>query len=100
MIDDQVETHEANRLAHIGDQPSGVATSQGFARLRFRCSVVACTTFGLWAAGGALVGVSFALRETPVIALIADSGIAFTYLVYLGSALVFAHKYRSVTEAE
>jgi hypothetical protein len=50
-------------------------------------------TFGLWATGGTPVGVSFAFRATPALALIADGGIVFTYLVYLGSALVFAHKH-------
>jgi hypothetical protein len=47
----------------------------------------------LWAAGGALVGVSFVFRATPLMALIVDGGIVFTYLVYLSSALVFAHKH-------
>jgi hypothetical protein len=84
-------------LTPIGNQPVDAATSQAPVRLPSGCGVVACTTAGLWAVGGALVGVSFAFRETPVIALIADGGIIFTYLVYLVSGLVFAHKHRDMS---
>jgi hypothetical protein len=82
-------------MTQTGKQPPGVATSQTFARLRSSFGVVACITFGFWALGGALVGMSFAFRATPVIALIADGGLAFIYLVYFGGALIFAHKARN-----
>jgi hypothetical protein len=82
-------------MTRTGKQAPGVATSQAFARLRSSFGVVACLTFGFFSLGGALVGVSFAFRATPVIALIADGGIAFTYLVYFGGALIFAHKVRN-----
>jgi hypothetical protein len=85
-------------LTHIGKQPSGV--SEALAQLRYACGVVACATLGFWATGGALVGVSFAFRGTPLIALIADGGIVFTYLVYLGSAFVFAYKHRKLSARE
>lgn len=78
-------------MTQTGNQSHAVATSRALLRLRSYCGVVACTTLGLWATGGALVGVSLAFRATPVMALIADGGIIFTYLVYLGSAFLFAH---------
>lgn len=63
------------------------------ARLQSAGGVVACATLGLWAMGGALVGVSFALRGTPEIALLADGGIALVYLVYLIASYIFAHRH-------
>jgi hypothetical protein len=81
-------------MPQTGNQPAAVATSQTFARPQSSFGVVACATFGFWALCGALVGVTFAFRTTPVMALIADGGITITYLVYLGSALAFAYKHR------
>ena len=83
-----------------GSQSAGIAVSHAVARLRSSFGVVACTSFAFWALGGTLVGVSFAFRATPVMALIADGGIVFTYLIYLGSMLIFVEKHREVSDPQ
>jgi hypothetical protein len=69
------------------------AKPEGFARFRFGRGVVGNTTYGLWATGAALIGVSFALQASPGMAVIADAGIILIYLVYLGGTYLFAHKH-------
>jgi hypothetical protein len=69
------------------------ANPDSFARVRLGRGVVGNTTYGLWATGATLIGVSFALRNSPAMALIADAGIIFVYLSYLIGTYIFAHNH-------
>lgn len=66
---------------------------EGHARVRLGRGVVGNTTYALWAVGATIVGVSWALRTTPEIALIADGGLLLIYLIYLIGTYLFANKH-------
>ncbi len=59
------------------------ANPEGIARFRLGRGVVGNTTYALWAACVAAVGVVYALRESPIIALAALGLIAIVYLTYM-----------------
>jgi hypothetical protein len=66
---------------------------EGMARLRLGRGVVGNTTYALYAAVAAAVGITWALDNSPGMALLADAGIGVTYLIYLFGTYIFAHSH-------
>jgi hypothetical protein len=70
---------------HFGTNPDSVS------RFRLGRGVLGNTTYAFAALSAGIVGITWALRGDPFMALVADAGLLVVFLVYLLGTYIFAH---------